>query len=52
MRALLTLLLPLFSALVGALQPPSAKREFYIAAVEIGWDYIHLDTADTAPDQR
>lgn len=27
-------------------------REFYIAAVEIGWDYIHVDNVDGVFDQR
>ncbi|XP_068181094.1 coagulation factor VIII isoform X2 [Antennarius striatus] len=33
-------------------QPAAAVREYYIAAVEIGWDYTHLDDADPASDQR
>nr|XP_046261216.1 coagulation factor VIII [Scatophagus argus] len=32
--------------------PAAAVREYYIAAVEIGWDYIHLDSVDPASDQR
>ncbi|XP_076015760.1 coagulation factor V [Genypterus blacodes] len=34
--------------------PPPVVREFYIAAVEIGWDYVHLDdgAADPASEQR
>lgn len=27
-------------------------REFYIATVEIGWDYIHVDGVNGAFDQR
>lgn len=27
-------------------------REFYIAAVEIGWDYIYVDDVDPVSDQR
>uniref|UniRef100_A0A8C4GQ25 Coagulation factor VIII, procoagulant component n=1 Tax=Dicentrarchus labrax TaxID=13489 RepID=A0A8C4GQ25_DICLA len=32
----------------GAEPPAAAVREYYIAAVEIGWDYIYLDDADPA----
>lgn len=52
MSALFLLLLPLLCALDEAQQAPPAIREFYIAAVEIGWDYIHLDNVDATSDQR
>ncbi|XP_078117549.1 coagulation factor VIII [Sander vitreus] len=32
--------------------PAAAVREYYIAAVEIGWDYVYLDNVDSASDQR
>ncbi|XP_013861800.1 coagulation factor VIII isoform X2 [Austrofundulus limnaeus] len=50
---LLPLLLPLLcccSAGAQAQLNPAAVREHFIAAVEIGWDYIHLNDAE--PDQR
>uniref|UniRef100_A0A8C8DX86 Coagulation factor VIII, procoagulant component n=1 Tax=Oryzias sinensis TaxID=183150 RepID=A0A8C8DX86_9TELE len=45
-----TLLFPLLLLLLcgssaGEPQTPVGVREYYIAAVEIGWDYIHLDDA-------
>uniref|UniRef100_A0A8C9ZM73 Coagulation factor VIII-like n=1 Tax=Sander lucioperca TaxID=283035 RepID=A0A8C9ZM73_SANLU len=52
MRAaiLLVLLLPLLCFSVGedrkAEQSAAAAREYYIAAVEIGWDYVYLDDVD------
>ncbi|XP_070692649.1 coagulation factor VIII isoform X2 [Pempheris klunzingeri] len=50
---LLPLLLPLLCVSAGgAQQAAPAVREYFVAAVEIGWDYIHLDDADPAPDQR
>lgn len=58
MRAaiLLVLLLPLLCFSVGedrkAEQSAAAAREYYIAAVEIGWDYVYLDDVDPASDQR
>lgn len=56
MRATLLLLLPplllLCSSGGEAQQPAAAVREYYIAAVEIGWDYIYLDDVDPASDQR
>ncbi|XP_038142468.1 coagulation factor VIII [Cyprinodon tularosa] len=53
MRTLL-LLLPLLLCppAGGAQRPPEAVREYFIAAVEIGWDYIHLADGDRAPGQR
>ncbi|XP_068596525.1 coagulation factor VIII [Brachionichthys hirsutus] len=45
------LLLLLFSG-GQAQQPAAAVREYHIAAVEIGWDYIHLDEVNPAADQR
>lgn len=40
MRATLALLLPLLcSSVEQAQQPGATVREYYIAAVEIGWDY-------------
>lgn len=50
-----TLLLPLLLLCFcggEAQQPAAAVREYYIAAVEIGWDYIYLDDVDPASDQR
>ncbi|XP_068451535.1 coagulation factor VIII [Clinocottus analis] len=48
-----TLLLPLLllrcSAREAQQQP---ERVYYIAAVEIGWDYVYLDGVDPAADQR
>uniref|UniRef100_UPI003AB01E3A coagulation factor VIII n=1 Tax=Centroberyx gerrardi TaxID=166262 RepID=UPI003AB01E3A len=52
MGAPLLLLLPLICALGDAQQSPPAIKEYYIAAVEIGWDYIYLDEVDAASDQR
>ncbi|XP_071371278.1 coagulation factor VIII [Centroberyx affinis] len=52
MGAPLLLLLPLICALGDAQQSNSTIKEYYIAAVEIGWDYIYLDEADAASDQR
>uniref|UniRef100_A0AAQ5XEF7 F5/8 type C domain-containing protein n=1 Tax=Amphiprion ocellaris TaxID=80972 RepID=A0AAQ5XEF7_AMPOC len=49
--ATLVLLLPLICCSGGETQK-SAVREYYIAAVEIGWDYIYLDETDPASDQR
>ncbi|XP_042275527.1 coagulation factor VIII [Thunnus maccoyii] len=46
MQATFLLLLPLLCSVAEA-----AVREYYIAAVEIGWDYIH-DDGDPATDQR
>ncbi|XP_047441912.1 coagulation factor VIII [Mugil cephalus] len=52
-RATLVFLLPLLFSSVGeAQQPTAAAREYYIAAVEIGWDYIYLDDAAPTSDQR
>ncbi|XP_008278557.1 coagulation factor VIII [Stegastes partitus] len=53
-RATLVLLLPLICCSAGLpqQQPAATVREYYIAAVEIGWDYIHLDDNDPASDQR
>ena len=51
--SLLPLLLPLLCASAGlARRPPPAVKEYYVAAVEIGWDYIYLDGADPSSDQR
>ncbi|CAN9515036.1 unnamed protein product [Ophioblennius macclurei] len=53
----LLLLLPLVCASASAAgaaqqraQPP--VTHYYIAAVEIGWDYIYLDEADPTADER
>ncbi|KAA8588858.1 hypothetical protein FQN60_010203 [Etheostoma spectabile] len=52
---LLVLLLPLLCFSVGeeakAEQSAAVVREYYIAAVEIGWDYVYADV-DPASDQR
>ncbi|XP_039975064.1 coagulation factor VIII [Xiphias gladius] len=46
-------LLTLLCAAVGEAQRAApAVREYYVAAVEIGWDYIHLDEVDPPSDQR
>ncbi|XP_059202876.1 coagulation factor VIII [Centropristis striata] len=54
--ATLVLLLPLLLLRCpgGAAQRPAAAvREYHIAAVEIGWDYLYLDdNGDPASDQR
>ncbi|KAM9849689.1 coagulation factor VIII [Aulostomus maculatus] len=55
MRETLLLLLLLLRLSDGAeqqQQPTPTVREHYIAAVEIGWDYIHLDDDDPTTDQR
>ncbi|CAL8357100.1 unnamed protein product [Merluccius merluccius] len=58
MRTLLLLLgLPLICALAAAPSPPPSPpppntRHFYIAAVEIGWDYVFVDRADPASEPR
>lgn len=55
MKATLLLLLPLLllcSSGGEAQQTAGSVREYYIAAVEIGWDYIYLDDVDPASDQR
>lgn len=41
----LLLLLLLCGTPAGEPQTPVGVREYYIAAVEIGWDYIHQDDA-------
>ncbi|KAE8285867.1 Coagulation factor VIII Procoagulant component Precursor [Larimichthys crocea] len=48
----LLLLLLLCSSGGDAQQPAGAVREYYVAAVEIGWDYIYLDDADPASEER
>uniref|UniRef100_A0A672IZC6 Coagulation factor VIII, procoagulant component n=1 Tax=Salarias fasciatus TaxID=181472 RepID=A0A672IZC6_SALFA len=51
--AALALLLPLVCASAGAAQQGAKPAaHYYIAAVEIGWDYIYLDEADPTADQR
>ncbi|XP_070770025.1 coagulation factor VIII [Enoplosus armatus] len=56
MRATLVLLLlpPLLLCSSGEQEPrpAAAVREYHVAAVEIGWDYIYLDDVDPASDQR
>ncbi|KAM9356695.1 coagulation factor VIII [Symphorus nematophorus] len=51
----LLLLLPpllLLCSSGGDAQPPAAAvREYHIAAVEIGWDYVYLDDTDPAAEQ-
>ncbi|XP_029298113.1 LOW QUALITY PROTEIN: coagulation factor VIII [Cottoperca gobio] len=49
MRAATLLLLPL---LLCASAVEAAVKEYYIAALEIGWDYVYLDNVDQASDQR
>ncbi|KAM9740952.1 coagulation factor VIII [Menidia menidia] len=50
--ALVLLLLPVLGCcLPGPRWSPPAVRDYHIAAVEIGWDYIHLGDADRASDQ-
>lgn len=53
--AMIATLLPLllFCCSAGEAQEHSVPvRHYYVAAVEIGWDYIHLDDADPMPEQR
>ncbi|XP_046874701.1 coagulation factor VIII isoform X1 [Hypomesus transpacificus] len=50
MRRFALLLLLFF--LCGAGESSPVIREFHIAAVEIGWDYVHLDVVDTASGER
>ncbi|KAJ3587510.1 hypothetical protein NHX12_011107 [Muraenolepis orangiensis] len=58
MRALLLLMLPLLCAPAEAQaagRPTSGRptsRHFYIAAVEVGWDYVFVDEAEPASEQR
>lgn len=53
---LLLLLVPplllLLCVPAGEANKSTTVREFYIAAVEIGWDYIYVDDVDPASDQR
>lgn len=51
---LLLLVPPLLLLCVSAGEANESRtvREFYIAAVEIGWDYIYVDDVDPASDQR
>ncbi|XP_071255402.1 coagulation factor VIII-like isoform X1 [Salvelinus alpinus] len=51
MRTLLISLLCVLSGVEETLAVP-ATREFYIAAVEIGWDYLYWGSADPASEQR
>ncbi|XP_019936674.2 coagulation factor VIII isoform X1 [Paralichthys olivaceus] len=51
----LSLLLPLICASAGQAPQPqraSAVREYFIAAVEIGWDYIYLEDGDSVQRGR
>ncbi|XP_029021145.1 coagulation factor VIII [Betta splendens] len=48
----LPLLLLLLLSSVGEVHAEAAVRRFYVAAVEIGWDYVHLNEADPASDRR
>ncbi|KAK2849050.1 hypothetical protein Q5P01_008884 [Channa striata] len=48
----LLLLLLLCSSSGEAQQPAAAVRDYYIAAVEIGWDYGTTNNVDPAVDQR
>ncbi|XP_034037066.1 coagulation factor VIII isoform X2 [Thalassophryne amazonica] len=51
MTLTLVLLLSLLCSVTQA-QNTTTVRHFYIAAVEIGWDYIHLDHQEQGSDQR
>uniref|UniRef100_A0A673WGJ0 Coagulation factor VIII-like n=1 Tax=Salmo trutta TaxID=8032 RepID=A0A673WGJ0_SALTR len=51
MRTLLISLLCVLSGVEETLAVPTT-REFYIAAVEIGWDYLYWGSADPASEQR
>ncbi|XP_031653861.1 coagulation factor VIII [Oncorhynchus kisutch] len=51
MRTLLISLLCVLSGVEETLAVPST-REFYIAAVEIGWDYLYWGSADPVSEQR
>lgn len=46
------LLLLLLCVPAGEANKSPAVKELYIAAVEIGWDYIYVDDVDPASDQR
>ncbi|XP_029135416.2 coagulation factor VIII isoform X1 [Labrus bergylta] len=46
------LLLLLCCSAGEAQQSAAAVRDYYVAAVEIGWDYIHLDEVDPTSEQR
>lgn len=57
MTATLPLLLPPLLLLcfpASQAQQPANRtvREFHIAAVEIGWDYIYVDHVDGVSEQR
>ncbi|KAM3613214.1 uncharacterized protein V6R79_022640 [Siganus canaliculatus] len=51
MKTLLLSLLLLAVSYTEAQRRSGPVKEYYIAAVEIGWDYIHLDDTDQASDQ-
>ncbi|KAM8847820.1 coagulation factor VIII isoform 1-T1 [Synchiropus picturatus] len=46
------LLLLLLCAAGAQPHPPVTVRNYYVAAVEIGWDYIHLDGGSAGAEQR
>ncbi|XP_032410683.1 coagulation factor VIII isoform X1 [Xiphophorus hellerii] len=52
MRTQPLLLLPLLLCCSAGEAQQDAVREYFIAAVEIGWDYIHLDDGGRASEQR
>ncbi|XP_007550435.1 coagulation factor VIII isoform X1 [Poecilia formosa] len=52
MRTPLLLLLPLLLCCSAREVQQGAVREYFIAVVEIGWDYIHLDDGGRASEQR
>lgn len=52
MRTLVLLLSLLLCAVGEAQQSAAVVRKLYIAAVEIGWDYIHQGDVNQASDQR
>uniref|UniRef100_A0AAQ4QXA3 Coagulation factor VIII, procoagulant component n=1 Tax=Gasterosteus aculeatus aculeatus TaxID=481459 RepID=A0AAQ4QXA3_GASAC len=47
-----TLLLLLGCCAGGGKEPPPAVRVYYVAAVEVGWDYVHLDGTDPAASEQ
>ncbi|XP_062281333.1 coagulation factor VIII [Scomber scombrus] len=52
MRTIFLLLLLLLCSVAEEQYTAATVNEYYIAAVEIGWDYIHQDDSEPAADQR
>ncbi|KAM8909589.1 coagulation factor VIII isoform 2-T2 [Spinachia spinachia] len=51
-KLLLLLLLLLLGRCAGEGRDPPAVRVYYVAAVEVGWDYVHLDATDRAASEQ